>query len=1099
MKDFKAYMMKFKNPFYQAGGTMPPNLDSYVERQADIDLYEGLVQGKFCFLLTSRQMGKSSLAARIVARLRGTGKDNGAAVVMFELPSVGTLDATPERWYFGLLRKIGEGLDQLEISKGLNVLREVEGFWAANSSLGPQQRYNQAIREVILERFKDRQVIIVIDEIEYIQRLPFDTDDFFASMRAFYNSRAIDPELNRLTFCLIGSATRSDLIKNPQITPFNIGQDIRLADFTRREAAPLAKGLGLKEDLAEVILERIFYWTDGQPYLTHKLCESISRAKGTVDASDVDRICKTLFLSHSDINNDDTLNDNLRYVRDRMLGEADRAGLLSLYSQVLKGKRVPNDEAAPLFEILRLSGITKVENGYLKVRNRIYEKVFNRAWIKASMPDAEQRRLRAATLRAWRNAALIISVIAVALIFALYQRAEAINQEEIAQQQKALAETSASEAERQRKIAEASAAEAESQRNIAEERAREATRQQNIALEKAREAQQQRELAQISAAEAERQRTLAQANATEAVRQKRIADENAEVARSEASKAKASEAKALAQQETAEENARLAMVKTKEVEEQRKMAESRALASAAASSVESSVKSKDSSLDSLVAMTNFYYASDQERKISPDLLDSVRTTLVTSKHRATIPADLTGDVAFAEGNGDIVTILNMHGNVASYRFNDAGIGPYKPGMHVLARPKNYFNNVVALSPDGNLAAIGTDEGRISFFDFKSNEAQNNSTIPAKEVKKHRHTINRMALSNPVTIDGKQHQFIASSSQLWASAVSDLRAPNGLILDKAERLWRKPGLVSWAKTLWGTRKNRLVTGFAFSNDGTLVATAREDGTTEIRDTLSGETLLTLLGYRGIEKRQKELVSQKEPSKIQELQNQLGKHPAGHTDAVLDIAFSPDNSRAVTVSRDRTIKVWDISKAAIKDSITKDIGTPECTLYKHKDAVMSVAFSPNGELFATGSQDQTAIVWDANKTHCDGSPSKAGGKALAVLPRHQGHVTTIAFSRDGKSLATASNSTIYTWDVSSADEWRDLSTVLSRIEAIEEKMRLEGKGVTTDGHPASGLGIEELLGKALNLIPNDVIERRCKGKEAQLDCKNLRTLQNRLPRQ
>jgi hypothetical protein len=47
--------------FYQTGGNLPLNAPSYVERQADTDLYEGLSRGEFCYMLTARQMGKSSL------------------------------------------------------------------------------------------------------------------------------------------------------------------------------------------------------------------------------------------------------------------------------------------------------------------------------------------------------------------------------------------------------------------------------------------------------------------------------------------------------------------------------------------------------------------------------------------------------------------------------------------------------------------------------------------------------------------------------------------------------------------------------------------------------------------------------------------------------------------------------------------------------------------------------------------------------------------------------------------------------------------------------------------------------------------------------
>src|SRR5262245_23973551 len=212
---------------FQAGGTVREG-STYIERRADKEIVEALLEGEFCYVLAPRQIGKSSLRLRAQQKL----KERGVRCASIDLTSIGTSGISDEEWYFGLVE---------EINNQLALGRDAADFWAQRESLSPVHRFSYFLSDEVLANVPER-VVISIDEIDAVLALPFASDDFFAAIRAVYNKRAEEPVLGRLTFCIFGVATPAELIKDATRTPFNIGRGIRLEDFTRVEAEALLPG-----------------------------------------------------------------------------------------------------------------------------------------------------------------------------------------------------------------------------------------------------------------------------------------------------------------------------------------------------------------------------------------------------------------------------------------------------------------------------------------------------------------------------------------------------------------------------------------------------------------------------------------------------------------------------------------------------------------------------------------------------------------------------------------------------------------------------------------------------------------------------------------
>ncbi len=363
--------------YFQVGGSLDYQHPTYVTRPADLELYQSLKQGEFCYILNARQMGKSSLRVHVMKQL----KQEGVQCASIDLTRIGN-HTTALEWYGGMVSELIRGF---RLSSSINF----SAWWQQQDALSAMHRLSTFIEDILLKEFSSN-IVIFLDEIDSILNLPF-KDDFFALIRACYNQRSDNPDYKKLTFCLLGATTPSDLIQDKQRTPFNIGRAIELTGFKLAEAqAPLNQGLKTLTHHPDTAIAEVLDWTNGQPFLTQKVCSLIAE-HAEENISDVAQLVQTYIIDQWQTQDEP---EHLRTIRDRLLKtEWSPLQLLSLYQQVLKnGKMLAENNSAEA--ALCLSGLVVKQGRYLVVHNKIYEAVFNQHWVEQEL-DILRNDLRA--------------------------------------------------------------------------------------------------------------------------------------------------------------------------------------------------------------------------------------------------------------------------------------------------------------------------------------------------------------------------------------------------------------------------------------------------------------------------------------------------------------------------------------------------------------------------------------------------------------------------------------------------------------------------------------------------------------------------------
>lgn len=352
--------------FFSVGIPLSGARASYIPRRADDLLYEAAIGGRYCHVIAPDRSGKSSLIAATAARL----EEQGIRVAILDLNQISTRDASADagRWYYNIAYRL---LRQLRIRF------ELQAWWQEKSILGNRQRLLEFYSEIILQNIS-QPIVVFVDGMQCVADLPY-AEQLLASIRSAYDARATDPEFQRLTFVLLGECDPLLLVNEPEASPFAITQPVPLDDFTRADLERFAPVLPLSADDAAEALDRIHFWTRGQPYLTQKLARAVARdARAGGISEQVDRIALQQLAGRAALNSEPHMS---RIHRQIMASGKSREALLNLYGRIRKGITVSADLGSPLQRRLLATGLVEVdEAGDLRVRNRAYQTVFTARW-----------------------------------------------------------------------------------------------------------------------------------------------------------------------------------------------------------------------------------------------------------------------------------------------------------------------------------------------------------------------------------------------------------------------------------------------------------------------------------------------------------------------------------------------------------------------------------------------------------------------------------------------------------------------------------------------------------------------------------------------
>lgn len=334
----------------------------YVKRDADRQL-ENILEdmGRPGYVLVSRQMGKTNLL------LNAKREFEGPEDIFVYLDLSNTFDSISD-CFDNIINNITDIYD--EQFKGLS--NKIQKLRKESSDVPAHVKHTKELR-LILNSIKGK-LVIILDEIDALTKTDY-SDRVFSQIRSIYFSRLNFPELSRLTYVLSGVVEPKEIIKDPKISPFNIGQKIFLNDFSYEEFFNFLNQANLI--IPESVAQHVYNSAGGNPRITWDICaeiESIISHK-EIQSIDVDDIIQNLYLTSYD-------RPPVDNIRELVKNDAEiRNAVIQIYYD--KGDSL-NDR---LRNKLYLAGITNYSNKNIEIKNSIIKKSLSLEWMQSVEED----------------------------------------------------------------------------------------------------------------------------------------------------------------------------------------------------------------------------------------------------------------------------------------------------------------------------------------------------------------------------------------------------------------------------------------------------------------------------------------------------------------------------------------------------------------------------------------------------------------------------------------------------------------------------------------------------------------------------------------